>query len=284
MTEQTPPIGTAEPKTPINTVPGSMVHIGIVAKYTFLDYLRSRRFVIMILFAVIISALLTFLVAHYRPAALLDTTLDFYSTWWGSFASILAVFSGVAFGGDAIAGEFQNKTGYFTVSNPIRRSSFYVGKFVASFIASTVVIAVYLALAVINGLYYFGANIPYQLGESFLFAWFYLLAILGFTFMFSSLFKNSSYAILLSAVLLIIGFSIISGVLEAVANIEPWFILSYGGGIVSDVLMQPYPTTSTRFGVTTYAPTVPEGLIIMGAYFIVASILGLTIFERKEFN
>jgi ABC-type transport system involved in multi-copper enzyme maturation permease subunit len=102
--------------------------------------------------------------------------------------------------------------------------------------------------------------------------------------MFSSLFKTSSYAILLSAVLLIIGFSIISGVVEALAGVEPWFILSYGAGIIGDILTVPYPTTTTRFGATTFAPTVPEGLAIMAGYFVIASILGLILFERKEFN
>lgn len=274
-TQQTPPT---------NIVPGSMAQLAVITKYTFLDYLRSRRFIIMVAFALVVSALLTFLVAHYRPASMLDSTLGFYSTWWGSFVSLLAVFSGVAFGGDGIAGEFQNKTGYYTIPNPIRRSSIYVGKYLAAFVASTIVLVVYLAIAIINGFYYFGADVPYQLGESFLFAWFYLLAVLGFTFMFSSLFKTSSYAILLSAILLIIGFSIISGLVEGLAGVEPWFILSYGAGIVGDILMSPYPTTSTRFGVTTFAPTVPEGLAIMAGYFVVASILGLILFERKEFN
>lgn len=270
--------------TSLNVVPGSMAQAAVITRYTFLDYLRSRRFIIMILFALIISALLTVLIGHYRPAGLLSSPLNFYSTWWGTFAGILAVFSGVAFGGDGIAGEFQNRTGYYTVPNPIRRSSIYVGKFVAAFIASTIVLVLYLAIAVANGLYYFGANVPYQLGDSFLFAWFNLLAVLGFTFMFSSLFKTSSYAILLSAVLLIIGFNLISGLVEGLAGIEPWFILSYGAGIVTDVLMSPYPTTSTRFGVTTYAPTIPEGLVIIAAYFVVTTILGLFLFERKEFN
>jgi len=274
----------AKQATSLNVVPGSLAQAAVITRYTFLDYLRSRRFVIMIAFALIISALLTVLIGHYRPAGLLSSPLSFYATWWGTFAGILGVFSGVAFGGDGIAGEFQNRTGYYTVPNPIRRSSIYIGKFVAAFIASTIVIVVYLAIAVANGLYYFGANVPYQLGESFLFAWFSLLAVLGFTFMFSSLFKTSSYAILLSAVLLIIGFNLISGLVEGLANIEPWFILSYGSGIVTDVLMSPYPTTTTRFGVTTYAPTIPEGLIIIAAYFVVTTILGLFLFERKEFN
>lgn len=270
-----------------NVVPGSMAQVLVISKYTFLDYLRSKRFIIMILFALVISGILTFIIAYFKPASMVGpsaTPLDFYSISWGSFVSILLVFSGVAFGGDGIAGEFQNKTGYFTVPNPIRRSSVYIGKYLAAFVASTLVLLLYFAISLANGLYYFGFNIPYQLVESFLFAWFYLLAILGFTFMFSSLFKTSSYAILLSAVLLIIGFSIISGLVEALANTEPWFILSYGSGIIADILTTPYPTTATRFGVTTFAPTVPEGLAIMAGYFIVSSLLGLFLFERKEFN
>ncbi len=262
-----------------------MVQVGVTMKYTFLDYLRSRRFAILLSIALIISALLTFLVAHFRPAGIARLA-PWTSTRCGGArsSSFLAVLSGVFFGGDAIAGEFQNKTGYFTVPNPIRRSSIYVGKYLAAFVAATLILLVYLAIAVANGLYYFGANIPYQFGESFLFAWFYLLAILGFTFMFSSLFKTSSYAILVSAILLIIGFSIIQGVIEALAGIEPWFLISYGSGIIANVLTVPYPTSSTRFGVTTFAVTIPEGLIIIAAYFVVSAAIGLLLFERKEFN
>jgi hypothetical protein len=72
------------------------------------------------------------------------------------------------------------------------------------------------------------------------------------------------------------------------------FIITYGSGIIGDVLMTTYPahvvtasTTGPRgaiFTITTYNPTVPEGLIIIGVYFIVTAILGLILFERKEFN
>jgi len=102
--------------------------------------------------------------------------------------------------------------------------------------------------------------------------------------MLSSLFKTSSYSILVSAVLLIIGFGIIQGVIEGLAGIEPWFIISYGSGIISNILTVPYPTTITRFGVSTFAAGVNEGLIIIGAYFVVTALLGLLLFERKEFN
>src|ERR1035441_4995482 len=148
-----------------NIVPSSMVQVFVTMKYTFLDYLRARRFAILLVIVLIISALLTFLVAHFRPAALLGSNLDFYSLWWGSFATFLTVLSGVFVGGDAIAGEFQNKTVYFTIPNPIRRSSIYVGKFLAAFVASTMILLVYLAIAILNGVYYFGSSIPYHLAN-----------------------------------------------------------------------------------------------------------------------
>ncbi len=262
-----------------------MAQVGIVTKYTFLDYLRSRRFLILMIITLFISAILTILVAHFRPASMLSSTLSFYSTWWGMFAGDLVVIIGIFFGGDAISAEFQNKTGYFTIPNPIRRSTIYIGKYVAAFIASTIVLLVYLVLAVLNGLYYFGASFPYELGDSFLFAWFYLLAVLGFAFMFSSLFKTSAYSILVSFLVLFIGFTIIQGVIEALANTEPWYILNYGSDIISNVFTVPYPVTKTAaLGFTSYVATIPEGLAIIGIYFIATSALGLFLFERKEFN
>jgi ABC-2 type transport system permease protein len=269
-----------------NKVPGSMAQVVVTMKYTFRDYLRSRRFVILLFIGLLISALLTFVVAYFRPAGILDKPLDFYATWWGSTSSLIVVLSGVFFGGDAISGEFQNKTGYFTIPNPIRRSSIYVGKFLAAFIASSIILVIFAAISVGNGLYYFGANVPYQFGESFLFAWFYLLAVVGFTFFFSSLFKSSAFSILVSVILLLVAFGIIQDVVSSLAGIEPWFILTYGSGIIGNVLTVPYPTVPAggRFAITPYVVTIPEGLVIIGAYFIVTAALGLLLFERKEFN
>jgi ABC-2 type transport system permease protein len=204
-----------------NTVPGSLAQVGVTMKYTFLDYFRSRRFLILLIIGLLISALLTILVGHYRPASFLTTELGFYSSWWGMTATFVVILSGVFFGGDAISGEFQNKTGYFTVPNPIRRSSIYVGKWLAAFAASSIILLIFTAITVGNGLYYFGANIPYQFGESLLFSWFYLAAVLGFTFLFSSLFKTSSYSILVTAILFLFAFTIIQDVIAALAQVEP---------------------------------------------------------------
>src|SRR5947208_8741041 len=170
-------------------------------KYNFLDYLRSRRFLILLAIVLLISAVLTIVVGYYRPGSFLASELSFYSSWWGTSAVFLVALFGIFFGGDAISGEFQNRTDYFSLPHPIRRSSVYAGKWLAALLASSIVLVVFTAITLGNGAYYFGMSAPSQFGESVLLAWFYLVAVLGFTFFFSSLFKSTSYSILVTAVL-----------------------------------------------------------------------------------
>src|SRR5580658_216391 len=212
----------AESSPPKNSVPNSIAQVGVTIKYTFLDYLRSRRFAILLGIMLLISAILTVVVAHYRPASFVSSgALSFYSGWWGMSASFIVILSGIFFGGDAISGEFQNKTGYFTLPNPIRRSSVYVGKWISAFIASSIVLFIFATITMANGFYYYGLSIPWQFGESFLFAWFYLMAVLGFTFFFSSLFKSTSYSILVTAILFLFAFTLIETLISSLAHIEP---------------------------------------------------------------
>ena len=276
-----------------NVVPSSMAQVGTVMKYTLLDYLRSRRFFIMLIITALISVLLTVLVGYYRPDSFLATELSFYNGWWGTTVTFVVVLSAIFFGGDAISGEFQNKTGYFGVPNPIRRSSIYIGKWLAAFIASAVMLGIFTVVTVGNGLYYF-SGVPFQFGESILFALFYMVAVLGFTFFFSSLFKSSSMSILVTAILFLFVFTLLNELIVALVHIEPWFLINYGANIIGNVLMSPYPphsTTTTGIGfrgqpttTTTFYATIPEGLAIMGIYFVITAVVGLILFERKEFN
>jgi ABC-2 type transport system permease protein len=276
-----------------NEVPTSITQVGTIMKYALLDYLRGRRFFIMLIITALISVLLTVLVGYYRPEGFLLSNLTFYNSWWGTSVTFVVVLSAIFFGGDAISGEFQNKTGYFGVPNPIRRSSIYVGKWLAAFIASAVMLGIFTLVTVGNGLYYF-SGIPYQFGESLLFALFYLVAVLGFTFFFSSLFKSSSMSILLTAILFLFVFTLLNELIVALVKIEPWFLINYGAQIIGNVLISPYPphqTTTTGIGfrgqpttTTTFYASIPEGFAIMGIYFAVTAVVGLILFERKEFN
>ncbi len=273
-------------------LPSSISQVGTVAKYEMLNYFRSRRFYVLMIIGLIISTILTGVVAYYRPAGFLSSALGFYSSWWGLSVTFVLVLSGIFFGGDAISGEFQNKTGYFLVANPLRRSSIYVGKWLAALSASLIVFGMYAAIALANGVYYLGLSIPYQFGLSLLFSLLYLVAILGFTFFFSSLFKSNSMSILVTSILFLFVFNIVETLVRNLAQIEPWFLITYGAQIIGNVLTDPYPSqvTMTRgFGpnaptFTSYAATIPQGLAILSIYFILTAALGLLLFERKEFT
>jgi ABC-type transport system involved in multi-copper enzyme maturation permease subunit len=151
---------------------------------------------------------------------------------------------------------------------------------------------VFAVITVANGLYYF-PTVPSEFGLSLLFAWFYLMAVLGFTFFFSSLFKSSSMSILVTAILFLFAFNIIQLFVANFGQIEPWFILTYGGQVIGNILKVPYPPPTSVGSVdpsgrgpalTMYNVTVPEGLAIIGLYFIITAVLGLVLFERKEFT
>lgn len=274
-------------------IPDSVTQIGTITKYELINYFRSKRFYILLAIGLIVSALLTFLVAYYRPASFLISDLTFYSTWWGSSITFVIILSAIFFGGDSISGEFQNKTGYYLVSRPVRRSSIYIGKYLASFIASLIIVFIFLGIALGNGIYYFGLTVPDALFESLAFAILYLVSVLGFTFFFSSLFKSSSYSILITAILFLFVFTLVQDLVSSLVGIEPWFIITYGSSIINNIFISPYPAhvvkTISTFGprrilTTTYNASVLEGIIIMFGYFIISTILGLIIFENKEFN
>jgi len=243
----------------------------------------------------VIGAILTFILSYYNGSdtvrGLTSSSDAFYGSFWAGGVTVVIIFSGIIFGGDAIAGEFQNKTGYFLMGLPIRRTSVYVGKFLAAFAASLVAVIVYLAILLANGAVYLGANaFPLALGESFAIALLYLLALLGAVFLFSSMFKNSLYAVLVVAVLFLFGFSLIQGLITALVKIEPWFIITYAQNVISYPFLSTLPahmstTTGPRgFTTTTYNPTYAEGFAIMIGYFLLTAVAGLFFFEREEFT
>lgn len=273
------------------SLPDSFAHVMTVTKYEMLNYFRNRRFYILLTIGLLISGLFIGLVGYYRPPLLLSSPLSFFSTWWGDGISFVVILAGIFFGGDAISGEFQNKTGYFVVGHPIRRSSIYVGKYLAALIAALIIYVIYTLIAVANEVYYFGFNIPGQFVEAVALGILGLLSVLAFTFFFSSLFKSGAMSILVSAILLLFGFTIIDSLVIGFANLEPWFSLTYGAGVVQNVMVVPYPPHELMSAAfpggpvsTMFNATILEGIAIMLLYFGICGGLGLVLFETKEFN
>ena len=269
-----------------NKVPSGLAQCRAQAEFEFLNYLRSTRFYILLAIVATIGIAIMAVTYAYRPSTYLSSPMSFYSVWWGTIVDLCVILTGIFFGADAISTEFQNKTGCYLLPNPVRRSSIFVGKWIASFLASAIAIGVYAAITLADGAIYFGSNIPYQFGESFVFVLFYIFPILGVSFFISSVFKNNSYSILMTAILLLFGFNLITPLITALSNSEPWYVLSYGAGIITSVLSSSgYPPHEVVIaGSSSFNATIPEGLAIMFTYFVVTSILGIILFEKEDFN
>jgi ABC-2 type transport system permease protein len=269
-----------------NKVPSGLAQCRAQAEFEFMNYLRSTRFYILLAIVATIGIAIMAVMYVYKPSTYLSSPMSFYSVWWGTVVNLCVILTGIFFGADAISTEFQNKTGYYLLPNPVRKSSIFIGKWIASFLVSAIAIGVYAAITLADGAIYFGSNVPYQLGESFLFALFYIFPILGFSFFISSLFKNNSSPILLTAILLLFGFNFITPLITALSNSEPWYVLSYGAGIITNVLSSSgYPPHEAVIaGSSSFSATIPEGIAIMFTYFVVTSIFGIISFEMEDFN
>ncbi len=271
-------------------VPGTFPQVSKLARYQLREYVRSRRFVVLAVLIAAIGGLETALVAHFH-GSLANDRLAFYGSLWGGGGPGIVILFAVFFGGDAIAGEFSNKTGYFLMGLPIRRVAVYTGKFLAAFVASLALLGLYLAILLGNGAYYFHAGaLPWQLGPSVLLVIVYLAAVLGTTFLFSSLFKTPAYAFVLTAVLFFFGFTIIEDLIVDLVKIQPWMVISYASSVAGSVFsppvdwgLRPTVTTSMFLG-TSYTAGIAEGLIIMLVYFVLTTAGGLVLFVHEEFT
>ncbi len=285
--------GVASPTVVRLPPPATVEQVSKLARYQLREYLRSRRFLALLGIVLAVGAIITVLVAHFR-GTIISTDTAFYGSFWGGGYNLVVVLAAVFFGGDAIAGEFQNKTGYFLMGLPLRRSTVYVGKYLAAFLASLAMLLVYFVILLGNGAVYFGTGVfPWQLGVSLALGILYLGAVLGATFLFSSLFKTSAYGFVLTAILFLFGFSLIEDLLTGLVHIEPWMVISYASSTVSNVLSPNVDwgfvgtTTSTSVGrivTVTYTAGVAEGIVIMIGYLVLTALAGLALFEREEFT
>ena len=213
------------------STPSNISHIAIITRYELLNHIRSRRF--LLLLTVILAAGIgsTVFIAYIHPALMLSSPISFYGGWIGFTIAYIIILPAIFFGSDAISSEFQNKTAYSMIGNPILRSSMYIGKLVATFVASLCMLSIFELITLGNGLYYFGFSVPIQFWESFALAVLMIATSLGIAFLLSTLFKNAAISVLFSAATLLFGFSLLERLLERLQAGETWYILSYAGTI-----------------------------------------------------
>jgi ABC-2 type transport system permease protein len=198
-----------------------------------------------------------------------------------SFATIGAVF----FAGDAIAGEFERKTGYILFPNPVRRTTLVVGKYLACCIALILLIIFEYGIVCISLLAIYG-HIPIETAKSFGLCLLFAGSVLSVTFLFSSVSKGAMGATVIALVFIMIISGIIDGVL-AMANQPSWFLLSKAGDSIVTVyggyeiflpggIPQELPTDVLK------APDINLSILAMVIYLVACFLLSIWITKRRQ--
>ncbi len=200
----------------------------IVTGYEFLKHIRRRR-----LYVILGIALLTELVVLVLIPALLDgypenvKLMAAMLTIGPSLAAIGAVF----FAGDAIAGEFEGKTGYILFTNPVRRITLVIGKYLACFIAITLLIVfTYIIIAISLLVIYH--EVPIETLTSFGLCLLFAAAVLSITFFFSAVSKGAMGATVMTLLFVWMLSGIIESVLAFTGN-PYWFLISAGSDSIA---------------------------------------------------
>jgi len=211
----------------------------IVTRYEFLKHIRRRRLWIILGLALLVELAVLVLVPVLRTGGYpTDVTLPIGGTIQGvlimaallTFGPTLAALGAVFFAGDAIAGEFENKTGFLLFTNPVKKMVLWSGKFIACYLA-TVALIIFTYIIITVALYAIYQQLPFELLKSFGLCLLYAAAVLAVTFFFSSASKSSMGATVITLVFIWVISGIVESVLAFTSN-PYWFMISAQGDSV----------------------------------------------------
>jgi ABC-2 type transport system permease protein len=211
---------------------------------------------------------------------------DFASSFV-QFVSTLIIICIVFFGADALVSEYQTRTAYLLFPNPIKKEVMFLGKFLASFIASLSMVGLFYVLIVVLSLLSVG-GVAFYLPLSFAFATLFLISILAVAFFISSIMKGSTGAIVLTFFLMFMILPIVQSV-GMISGMKMWFLVTFTGDLASTSLnWDHYPVDSVEnipgmgFTLYSYYPDPGTSVCVMFAYLVIFGAISMYLFKRKE--
>ena len=268
-----------------------------VIKFELIKFLRSRKIRAALILTAIVPLLIylltNFLLDSFISQIYSDSGVVNDYQIFVNFVLTLSLVNVIMFGGDSLTNDFENKTGYTLFINPISRTSFLFGKFVAASIAITSFNIMFYVLASIFS-YAKHSAIPENALLSLVFASLFSIGLLSTSFALSSLFKRSN----MSNIAFIFLWFIVVGLVEyflVLAEIKPWWSLTYAAGIIIYIFEVPYPKDSVIDIPSLLIPgqsqtivnLIPEVNLSIGVflmYTIVGLMISVLFYKRKQLN
>jgi ABC-2 type transport system permease protein len=264
----------------------------VVAKYELLKQIRRKRFY-GVLVIVILAVVLT--VGLYKGLNLpgrmgVPDNAEFFAVFVTSL-SAFGVLGAVFFAGDAIASEFERKTGYILFPNPVKRTTLVAGKYLACFIATAIITIVAYSISAVALLVFYGW-IPGGIIGSLAIALILSCFVISMAFTFSSVLKGGMGATIATLLTYMLILPIISSSL-AYAGYNPWFMPDRAGDSMSATYNIPLENTfgglfgghggggfSAILMRASQDPT--QSFLVLMIYAVILSLVSIWAANRKE--
>ena len=197
-------------------------------------------FIMLIVYlAIFLLNLLIYELREAQGVELPEETVDYIGGYFGMFG-ILIIISTATFGGSIIAEDFQKQTGNLLFPK-ISKSRLLIGRVISRYALNAILIIFYYILVASITNYKYG-ELPDKLIDSMGWALFYTFMLFTFVIFMSSINKSKSAAIIVSILLFLIVFNIITMILMMTrTGIEPVMIPTYYENIIEASLDMPDP-------------------------------------------
>ena len=250
----------------------------VVIRYEFLKHLRRKR-LYWILGVVIVAELAVLIGLGVAGGGYPDDVMRMAAML--SIGPGLATLGAVFFAGDSIAGEFERKTGYILFTNPVKRTTIVIGKYLACYVAVVLLTILGYVIVCISLLSIYG-HIPIETAQSFGLCLLFAGSVLSLTFFFSSVSKGGMGATVITLVFIMVISGVIGGVL-AMTGQPSWFLLSTAGDSTYTVYggYAAFWGGGAPHGVPE-APDIGLCILAMAIYLVACFLLSIWITKRRQ--
>ncbi len=203
--------------------------IMVVTKNEMIKCVRGKKFLVSLLIVLLVFLLITalqFVTKNWDKMDNIATLVDVYfDTLPVVITLIVALLSSIA-----IVSEFEERTALILFTRPVRRTSILLGKILSCTIIEAAIILAYYILVCIIGITKIG-EIPFEFITSFGFAVLYAFAASGVAFIISSFFRKGSVCTVISILLLVLVFPLVS-TMTATNDGENWYMIDQAGDTI----------------------------------------------------
>ncbi|HEY32830.1 MAG TPA: ABC transporter permease [Dehalococcoidia bacterium] len=259
----------------------------VVTGYEFLKHIRRRRLYIILGLTILVEAAVLIAVPLLLEEGYPDNVMVMAAML--SIGPSLATIGAVFFAGDAIAGEFESKTGFILFTNPVRRITLVTGKYLAGLAAVAMLIVLGYIIVSISLLVIYG-TVPVETAKSFGLCLLYGGSVLSITFFFSSISKGSMGATVITLVFIMVISSVIDGIL-IMADAPHWFMISTNGDSIATVyggyelFLEGLPMGGTHMPDRWFqSPDINLMIVSMVIYLVAGFALSLWIGRRRQLS